>query len=1038
MNTRLYILLFLLCYIASSQVIAARYSIEQITENNISAINSSGTLAGVTASGLPFVWPRNKAANSYLEIDKIILDLPSGVNVTEVHVEDINNALPSDDGETTEGETVLGWYVDENGLPQSIVWEKAPDTRSHAQSYELTSGLESSGSRTDTAASDNIYHLHADASGTIDLYYEFNIVSDGYPTSVNVDGYLSGISNSVDVFAFNWSENAWNNIGTINGQTVDEDSGEFTNIVSGFNLEAVHVSADSNNQLVRIRFYTPGGLTSANLAIDQLLVRVEPRTGSLVYNVRKLKPHLLTNPICTGANETDYEIPECINQNDAKMMYRALKCSDNRNWQPGNNIIVDLNFDSSTGAVPPCANSLPVCEFKMAKITFLIEASQGDDQEASELVETFKYIYNHDYLEQKCIAPAHAEMIKIAFECEAENSTWNEEEITSPVTQCDIASKPTGINNDNIISGTSIRKDNSERPIFWLKTEELDENNLPVYDSGDLGAVREVVLQSPNGNTSPSEQSDIEARTKESLLIAAVKNEDNILTTERIVKEEDLKEGVITEIKRDKGIIEQTFKTTFKEGKTVNVDKFRNAALGFLKLNSADTEFQPVYWPAISLSSLINPQQLFAPEIIGKQNDCPSILYKEFNGNVTLERAAGGNVYGWYVDENGNSRPINWLRSLCKDKDNITVEGHDPKNIITFDEINIGKALDANTRENIGTAEVTVTLPDNQVGLESRAYFRDTLCGIQDLNELLATPTDALTLTEARHLSASETPSPFVTKGIRNDNGETGTYILYPQEIFLDLSVTIATDHDRLTVGDEHILTITVNNDGAPDINSEPNYATCIKFTVTASVVTDNNLVAKSPDDIESEKLGGLTFKGYEGNDKAYCITSPVSITCAIERLNVNDPVTVNVLTEPRPLLADRVVRTSVVVSATESEKLATMNDNFASVKTSVDREACFIATAAYGSYMAPEVKSLRKFRDEVLLQTNWGRELVSFYYEVSPPLANFIASNETLKQITRWVLTPLVYGVAYPIQAGLLLLSVFALFFIRRKQKFA
>ncbi|MEN6328439.1 MAG: DUF6273 domain-containing protein [Syntrophomonas sp.] len=86
--------------------------------------------------------------------------------------------------------------------------------------------------------------------------------------------------------------------------------------------------------------------------------------------------------------------------------------------------------------------------------------------------------------------------------------------------------------------------------------------------------------------------------------------------------------------------------------------------------------------------------------------------------------------------------------------------------------------------------------------------------------------------------------------------------------------------------------------------------------------------------------------------------------------------------------------------------------------------EGCFIATAAFGSYLDPHVWVLRKFRDNVLLQTDWGRWFVEQYYKYSPPLAAIIAQHESLRTITRWVLTPVVYGVEYPRASGELLLG--------------
>jgi YVTN family beta-propeller protein len=76
----------------------------------------------------------------------------------------------------------------------------------------------------------------------------------------------------------------------------------------------------------------------------------------------------------------------------------------------------------------------------------------------------------------------------------------------------------------------------------------------------------------------------------------------------------------------------------------------------------------------------------------------------------------------------------------------------------------------------------------------------------------------------------------------------------------------------------------------------------------------------------------------------------------------------------------------------------------------------CFIATAAYGSDMAPQVQVLRKFRDDYLLTNRAGRLFVRLYYRVSPPLAHLIGQHEVLRQATRWMLAPVVYAVLHPL----------------------
>jgi hypothetical protein len=70
---------------------------------------------------------------------------------------------------------------------------------------------------------------------------------------------------------------------------------------------------------------------------------------------------------------------------------------------------------------------------------------------------------------------------------------------------------------------------------------------------------------------------------------------------------------------------------------------------------------------------------------------------------------------------------------------------------------------------------------------------------------------------------------------------------------------------------------------------------------------------------------------------------------------------------------------------------------------------SCFIATAAYGSSMERHVKILRTFRDRYLLSWTAGRWFVNTYYRFSPPLANCIASHDSLRVMVRLSLSPVV-----------------------------
>jgi len=73
----------------------------------------------------------------------------------------------------------------------------------------------------------------------------------------------------------------------------------------------------------------------------------------------------------------------------------------------------------------------------------------------------------------------------------------------------------------------------------------------------------------------------------------------------------------------------------------------------------------------------------------------------------------------------------------------------------------------------------------------------------------------------------------------------------------------------------------------------------------------------------------------------------------------------------------------------------------------------CFIATAAYGTATAEQLDVLRAFRDQVLLRSPLGSEFVAWYYQASPPVADFIAESSPLRTLVRELLVDPVVGLA-------------------------
>ncbi len=72
----------------------------------------------------------------------------------------------------------------------------------------------------------------------------------------------------------------------------------------------------------------------------------------------------------------------------------------------------------------------------------------------------------------------------------------------------------------------------------------------------------------------------------------------------------------------------------------------------------------------------------------------------------------------------------------------------------------------------------------------------------------------------------------------------------------------------------------------------------------------------------------------------------------------------------------------------------------------------CLIATAAFGSEMAPQVQFLRELRDNTVLQTSSGATFMNgfnqFYYSFSPQIADYERENPVFKEAVKVTLTPL------------------------------
>lgn len=86
--------------------------------------------------------------------------------------------------------------------------------------------------------------------------------------------------------------------------------------------------------------------------------------------------------------------------------------------------------------------------------------------------------------------------------------------------------------------------------------------------------------------------------------------------------------------------------------------------------------------------------------------------------------------------------------------------------------------------------------------------------------------------------------------------------------------------------------------------------------------------------------------------------------------------------------------------------------DSFEILSQNKEGGGCLIATATYGSELAPQVQQLREIRDNIILSTKSGTAFMSgfnqFYYSFSPIIADLERENPLFKEAVKIILTPL------------------------------
>lgn len=93
----------------------------------------------------------------------------------------------------------------------------------------------------------------------------------------------------------------------------------------------------------------------------------------------------------------------------------------------------------------------------------------------------------------------------------------------------------------------------------------------------------------------------------------------------------------------------------------------------------------------------------------------------------------------------------------------------------------------------------------------------------------------------------------------------------------------------------------------------------------------------------------------------------------------------------------------------TETPAPARQTHSMGTPKAKQSSGGCYVATSVYGHYDAPEVRVLRRWRDDVLSRSRPGRIFIRFYYAASPGLVRSVGDRRWFSAPSRWALDRLV-----------------------------
>tara|TARA_Y100000996_G_scaffold269039_1_gene211805 strand:- start:970 stop:2568 length:1599 start_codon:yes stop_codon:yes gene_type:complete len=297
--------------------------------------------------------------------------------------------------------------------------------------------------------------------------------------------------------------------------------------------------------------------------------------------------------------------------------------------------------------------------------------------------------------------------------------------------------------------------------------------------------------------------------------------------------------------------------------------------------------------------------------------------------------------------------------------------------------------------------------------------------GEQPMKPILATITnvEVLTRSDMPDLPKFEPPQrthqkPMETGGGKYTNTDYGVSFNTPQGWIIQTPVRVSSDTPNIVVAGPKIgnisptLTVTISQTTSNLDQNVQEYRKQIQPLIDQNVIMITDEYPVTVDD-EDAYVFVATANFENQQDKQMELAFATSLVTKNDKLYILQYMnTQQNFVASAALFNDMINSFKVFSTLSENSEDNISMEEWKEQTSSSEGGGCLIATAAFGSEMAPQVQFLRELRDDKVMTTESGIAFMTifnqFYYSFSPAVADYERENPVFKEAVRVTLTPM------------------------------